>query len=504
MSCRMSIIVVLIQHLNNSTPQQLKMQAKQSNYLLGISFVSTIGGFLFGYDTAIISGCNTFLEQHFALTSAMLGWVVSSALLGTIFGCVIAGSITDWLGRKKALLLAALCLTLSALGSMLPPQFLGDLQQAHWWTADMDFAFNWLIGVRIIGGIGVGVTSVVAPIYISELSLPENRGRMVSLYQFSITLGILLAFLVDWLVLNQAGSAAGVVSEEASNVWRWLFVEELWRGMFGTELPIALLFLLLLLVVPETPRWLITKGQQEKAMEIMVKLNGPELAKTQMAEIQEMEKEEKGGFKELLQPFLRRPLIIGILLPMFSHLSGIAAIMYFAPNIINESIQSVESAFLGAVLVGLVNCVFTFVAILNIERFGRRKLLLIGVTGAFIALAGVALLFALGSSYVIIPLLMYVASFAFSFGPIVWVIISEIFPTRIRGLAVGIGSFSLMVTGFFITLTNPILIDTVNPSGTFFIYAILTLPAIWFIWKFVPETKGKTLEEIEKYWRDKV
>jgi len=222
-----------------------------------------------------------------------------------------------------------------------------------------------------------------------------------------------------------------------------------------------------------------------------------------MEEIKEMVEAKPGGIKELLQPFLRIPLWIGILLPMFSHLSGIAAIMYFAPNIINESIQSVESAFLGAVLVGIVNCAFTFVAIMNIEKFGRRKLLLIGVIGAFISLSGVGVLFAMGSKFVIIPLLMYVASFAFSFGPIVWVIISEIFPTRIRGLAVSLGSFSLMLTGFVITLTNPILIKTVMPSGTFFIYAALTLPAIWFIWKFVPETKGKTLEEIEKFWRKK-
>jgi SP family arabinose:H+ symporter-like MFS transporter len=478
------------------------MTTKKSNYLLGISFVSTIGGFLFGYDTAIIAGCNAFLEQQFELSAAMLGWVVSSALLGTIFGCIVAGTITDRLGRKKALILAAICLTVSATGSMLPPQFLGDLDKAFWITGDADLAFNFLIIVRIIGGIGVGITSVVAPIYISELSLPENRGKMVSLYQFSITLGILLAFLIDWVVLNQAGEAAGIISSEASGFWNWLFVDELWRGMFGTEIPIALLFLILLFLVPETPRWLITKGKYEKAMEIMVKINGKEQAALQMAEIKEMTKTESGGFKELLQPFLRIPLWIGILLPMFAHLSGIAAIMYFAPNIINESIQSVESSFLGAVLVGVVNCAFTFVAILNIEKFGRRKLLLIGVSGAFISLSGVGILFAVGSQFVIIPLLMYVASFAFSFGPIVWVIISEIFPTRIRGLAVSIGSFSLMVTGFVITLTNPILLETILPSGTFFMYAALTLPAIWFIWKYVPETKGKTLEEIEKYWRD--
>ena len=432
----------------------------------------------------------------------MLGWVVSSALLGTIFGCVIAGTITDRIGRKKALILASVCLTISAFGSMLPPQFLGDLDKAVWITSDIDFAFNFLIIVRVIGGIGVGITSVVAPIYISELSLPQNRGKMVSLYQLSITLGILLAFLIDWIVLIQAGNEAGIISSEPSGIWNWLFVDELWRGMFGTEIPIALSFLILLFFVPETPRWLVTKGRHEEAMEIMVKINGKEYAEIQMAEIEEMTKAETGGIKELLQPFLRIPLLIGVLLPMFAHLSGIAAIMYYAPNIINESIQSVESAFLGAVLVGIVNSAFTFVAILYIEKFGRRKLLLIGVIGAFISLSGVGILFALGSQYVIIPLLLYVASFAFSFGPIVWVIISEIFPTRIRGLAVSIGSFSLMVTGFVITLTNPILIETIMPSGTFFVYAALTLPAIWFIWKFVPETKGKTLEEIEKYWRE--
>ncbi len=475
-----------------------------SIYLIAISFVSTIGGFLFGYDTAIISGCNSFLQSHFELTPAMLGWVVSSALLGTILGCIISGTITDRFGRKKALILAALSLTVSAIGSMLPPQFLGNPENAVWLTSNTDSAFNMLILVRVIGGIGVGITSVVAPIYISELTLPKNRGKIVSIYQLSITLGILLAFLMDWIILSQAGDAAGVITEEGSSgFFRWLFVEEIWRGMFGTEIPIALLFFFLLLFIPESPRWLITKGRKEEAMKTMIKIGGKEQAEIEMAEVDEMVKVETGGFKELFAPFLRIPLLIGVLLPMFAHLSGIAAIMYFAPNIINEGIKSVESSFLGAVLVGVVNSVFTFIAILNIEKFGRRKLLLIGVIGAFISLSGVGILFAIGSNLIIIPLLFYVASFAFSFGPIVWVIISEIFPTRIRGLAVSIGSFSLMVTGFFITLTNPILIKTILPSGTFFLYAALTLPAIWFIWKFVPETKGKTLEEIEKFWRSK-
>ncbi len=260
---------------------------------------------------------------------------------------------------------------------------------------------------------------------------------------------------------------------------------------------------ILLFLIPESPRWLVTKGKSEEAMKTMIRIGGKEQAEEQMAEITEMVKLGSGRFRELFAPYLRIPLLIGIFLPMFSHLSGIAAIIYFAPNIINEAIHSVESSFLGAVLIGIVNSAFTFVAILYIEKFGRRKLLLIGVTGACISLAAVGILFAMGSTLVIIPLLVFSAGFSISYGPIVWVIISEIFPTRIRGLAVSIGSFSIMVTGFFITLTNPVLIDTILPSGTFFLYAGLTLPAIWFIWRFVPETKGKSLEQIEKFWREK-
>jgi len=478
------------------------MKKKTSLYVIALSFIASLGGFIFGYDTAIISGCNSFLQTHFNLSPALLGWVVSSALLGTILGCVISGAITDRIGRKKALILAALLLSISAMGSMLIPQFQGNLNNPLWITSDMDTSFTVLVIARVIGGIGVGITSVVAPIYISELTLPENRGKIVSIYQLSITLGILLAFLVDWIVLHAAGDAAGVITQNGSpKFFEWLFVDEIWRGMLGTEIPVALLFFILLLFTPESPRWLVANKREEEAMHTMVRIGGAEQAKVQLKEIREMIKEETGGFRELFSPVLRRPFLIGILLPMFSHLSGIAAIMYFAPNIINEAIASVESSFLGAVLVGLVNSAFTFVAIQFIEKSGRRKLLLIGVVGAFISLAGVGILFALGSSLIIIPLLCYVASFAFSYGPIVWVIISEIFPTRIRGLAVSIGSFSLMLTGFLITLTNPLLIESIMPSGTFFLYAGLTLPAIWFIWRFVPETKGKSLEEIEKYWK---
>jgi len=245
------------------------MKAKKSSlYVIGLSFIASLGGFLFGYDTAIISGCNSFLQMHFQLSPALLGWVVSSALLGTILGCIIAGTITDRFGRKRALILAALLLSISALGSMLTPQFQGNLDNSLWFTADLNNAFSFLVIARVIGGVGVGITSVVAPVYISELTLPENRGKVVSIYQLSITLGILLAFLIDWIVLHGAGDAAGVISESASpGFFEWLFVQEIWRGMLGTEIPVALLFLILLQITPESPRWLVANKRDVSAWE---------------------------------------------------------------------------------------------------------------------------------------------------------------------------------------------------------------------------------------------
>jgi len=257
------------------------MKKKSSLYVIALSFIVSLGGFLFGYDTAIISGCNSFLQMHFNLSAAMLGWVVSSALLGTILGCIIAGTITDRYGRRRALILAALLLALSAMGSMLTPRFQGNLDHPLWITSDMDAAFTMLVIARVIGGIGVGITSVVAPIYISELTLPENRGKIVSIYQLSITLGILLAFLVDWIVLHAAGDAAGVISQDAGPKFiEWLFVEEIWRGMLGTEIPVALLFFTLLLFTPESPRWLVANKREEEAMHTMVRIGGAEQAGT--------------------------------------------------------------------------------------------------------------------------------------------------------------------------------------------------------------------------------
>ncbi|AQT68756.1 D-xylose transporter [Anaerohalosphaera lusitana] len=490
--------------INTVSPGNDTSRPGSSFYLFGICFITTLGGFLFGYDTAIISGCNVFLESHFELTKNGLGWAASSALLGAIFGTMFAGYVADRAGRKPALIMASLCLVISATGSMLPPTFLSSPESFPWFSSGRASAFGFLIIARLIGGVGVGITYAISPLYIAEITLPKIRGMMVSVYQLSITMGILLAFLVDFLILRAAGDDAGIISAQASgSFWHWAFKAEIWRGMFGTEIPIALAFFLLLFLAPESPRWLIGQGRKENAMRILTRIGGENQARKEMAELDKVLQQEEGKFTELFHPYLRIPLMIGILLPIFSHLSGIAAIMYYAPNILNESMQSSESSFMGAVLVGLVNMLFTFVAIRKIDKFGRRKLLLTGVLGVFISLACVGILFLLGSKWVIIPLLIYVACFAFSYGPVVWTVIGEIFPTRIRGRAAALGAFSLSVTSFLITQTNPVLFEKISPAGTFFLYAGFTVPAIWFIWKYVPETKGRTLEEIEQTWLSK-
>ncbi len=454
-------------------------------YLSAVCFITTLGGFLFGYDTAIVSGAIGFVKQQFALNADWEGWVVSSAVFGCIFGSAVAGSLTDMFGRKKILIAAAILLVISCVWCIFPN------------------SVYTLVIARIIGGLGVGITSMAAPVYISEISPPHLRGRLVSFYQLSITLGILLSFFANSIILHFAGDEIG---SSGQGLFHWIFKAELWRGMFGTEAIPATMFLLMLMVIPESPRWLAKQGRRDRAFEILVRVCGTDEAKKEMSDIEEMLSSESGSFFELFQARFRRPLLIGLMLPVFAHLSGIAAVMYFAPKILSEAGLSIGGAFGGAVTVGFINSFFTILAIWKIDKIGRRPLLLTGITGAFVSLLMVAVLFHLKLEqkiWVLVPLLCYVAFFAFSYGPGVWVVISEIFPTKVRGRAVGAGALALWITAFVISQTLPRLIEGIGAGNTFFVYAFLTAPAILFVWTMIPETKGKSLEQIERHWNER-
>jgi SP family arabinose:H+ symporter-like MFS transporter len=456
-------------------------------YLIVISLITTIGGFSFGFDTTIASGAIGFIKNQFALNANWEGWVVSSALFGCIAGAALAGPLTDKFGRKIILVLAAIFLTISCIWCMFPP------------------SPSWLVIARIIGGIGIGITSMAAPVYISEIAPAKLRGRLVSFYQLSITLGILFAFFVNTIILYCAGDKAGIVTQQKESFFNWIFVSQLWRGMLGTEAIPAVLFLLLLVVIPESPRWLAEKDRCDEAMDILIRINGTTEAQKEMSDINEIIKQQTAGLKQLFEPMFRRPLMICIMLPMFAHLSGVAAILYFAPKILTQAGLSLGGSFGASITIGLINFIFTFLAIWKIDKFGRRPLLLGGIFGAFVSLLTVGILFRLNITHkylVLIPILTYIACFAFSFGPGVWVVISEVFPTRTRGVAVGVGAFALWITAFLISQTLPKLIESVGAGNTFLIYAFLTAPALWFVYSIIPETKGKTLEEIEIHWFD--
>lgn len=452
-------------------------------YLVLICLTAALGGFLFGFDTAVISGVVGFVKGEFGMSAAMEGWFVSCALLGCIIGVAAAGKLSDSYGRKKVLLLSALLFTISALGCMLVKQ---------------EF---WLISFRFVGGLGIGVASMVSPLYISEFSPARLRGRMVTLYQLAITIGILIAYFSNASLLNF--STTNVFQE---GFFHWIISEHVWRSMLGMGLIPALIFLICLFFIPESPRWLMMKKREGEAKDLLGKINDEKTTMQEVAAIKASFVEEKGGLKELLSPVYRAALIIGILLPFLSQVSGINAVIYYGPRILDEAGFTLGSAFGGQVTIGIVNVIFTFVAIFTVDKWGRKPLLMLGVSLAIIALVSIGILFRLNvieGPWILLLILLYIASFAFSFGPVVWVIIGEIFPTSIRGRAMALGTLSLWVANFFVGQLTPMMLDGIGPAGTFWIFAILCSPTLWLVWKLIPETKGRSLEEIEEHWKNK-
>jgi len=457
--------------------------SKQGNLslLLMLSSVAALGGFLFGFDTAVISGTISFVKTQFGMNAVAEGWFVSSALLGCIIGVSMAGLLSDKFGRKKIMILSASLFFISAMGC--------SISANH----------TILIIYRLIGGIGVGVASMVSPLYISEISPAKYRGRMVSLYQLAITIGILTAYFTNAWVQSLSQN-----HEVYSNKWLQLMINaEVWRGMFALEMFPALLFLFFLVFIPESPRWLTKAGKQKNALHILSRINGSTIAQKEIEDIRESLSAGRTSLKILFGKGFRMALFIGIAIALLQQFSGINAIIYYGPRILNDAGFSLSNALGGQVIIGLVNVLFTFGAILTIDKFGRRPVLIVGVICILINLIIVGILFKANVSSgvgLMTFILLFIASFAFSFGPIGWVIISEIYPTEIRGRAMSIATLSLWVGTWLVGQFVPWLLENIGPAYTFWLFAFLVFWTIPLTIKLVPETKGKSLEEIKKIW----
>ena len=440
-------------------------------YLALIAGVAALGGLLFGYDTAVISGAVGFLQEHFHLNAGLTGWAASSALVGCIAGATIGGPLSDRFGRKPLLLACALVFAVSGLLTAL--------------AAGM----GWFVSARFLGGIAIGAVSVVSPLYIAEVAPEAVRGRLVSLYQLAIVTGILLTFFINLLIQRQG-----------NEVWNAAYG---WRWMLGSLCLPAALFACLTALIPESPRWLLKMGRAAQAGVILERIGGPAAAAQEMQEIEGSLRMGKSSLRELLAPGYRRALLIGIVLAAACQFSGINAIMYYAPEIFKSIGVGRDAAFTETISVGVVNLLFTFVGIRLIDRAGRRPLLIGGSLVQVLALGAVGLAFAggRGGPALLLPILAFIAAFAAGMGPVPWVVISEIFPTRIRGQAMSVATLVLWASAFVVSQTFPILHQEIGSAKTFWIYAVCSLAGLMFVLRAVPETKGRSLEEIERAWQ---
>ncbi|MFS4418205.1 sugar porter family MFS transporter [Maribacter sp. 2307ULW6-5] len=450
-----------------------------------LALIAALGGFLFGYDTAIISGTIGFVKTQFGLSTAMEGWYVSSALVGTILGVLVAGLLSDRYGRKNMLIMSGIFFAASAVGCVISG------------------SFQSLVMYRLLGGLGVGVASMLSPLYISEIAPAKNRGRLVALYQLAITLGILCAYFANAYLLSVSESAPSL---EASGFWYKISVAEVWRVMLGSETIPALVFLLLLLAIPKSPRWLASKGKIEEAQRILRGFMSQEEADMEIKQVREVLSRKSLGIKSVFNGPFRLAMIIGIGLAFLGQLSGINAIIYYGPRILEEGGIPLGEALGSQVIIGLVNVIFTFVALWKIDKIGRKPLLIYGIIGMTISLLMVGTLFYLevNNTYLLMTfILTFLACFSFSFGPVLWVLLSEIYPLKIRGAAMSIATLAVWLGATFIGQMTPWLLENLLPHGTFWFFAIFMVPAMYLVVKILPETKGKSLEEIEDYWLKK-
>ena len=455
-------------------------------YLIFLSVVAALGGFLFGYDTAVISGTIAQVTQLFQLDTLQQGWYVGCALVGSIVGVLFAGILSDKLGRKLTMVISAVLFSTSALGCAL--------------SAD----FTQLVVYRIIGGVGIGVVSIVSPLYISELAVAQYRGRLVSLYQLAVTVGFLGAYLVNYQLLAWAESGTQLSVDWLNKV----FITEVWRGMLGMETLPAILFFIIIFFIPESPRWLIVRGKELKAVNILDKIyNSITEAKSQLKETKSvLTSETRSEWSLLMKPGIFKAVIIGVCIAILGQFMGVNAVLYYGPSIFEKAGLSGGDSLFYQVLVGLVNTLTTVLALVIIDKVGRKKLVYYGVSGMVVSLILIGLYFLFGDSlgvsslFLLIFFLFYVFCCAVSICAVVFVLLSEMYPTKVRGLAMSIAGFALWIGTYLIGQLTPWMLQNLTPAGTFFLFALMCVPYMLIVWKLVPETTGKSLEEIERYW----
>jgi sugar porter (SP) family MFS transporter len=438
---------------------------KTTWYVIAITVVAAIGGLIFGFDTAIVAGATRYMKEQFSLNSLQEGWAVSVVLIGCMFGAGLAGPVSDKIGRRRFMLISAVLFFVSAIGCALPR------------------TITEFVIFRFVGGLGIGSAAVLSPLYIAEVSPARIRGALVSVNQMAIVTGILLAYFVNWIFAG-AGPAN-------------------WRYMYAMGAVPSILFFLLLLRVPESPRWLVKRDREGEATRVLTQVDSAEAAAVGIREIKETLTLEEGSFRELFRPGFRRPIFIAIVLAVFQQITGINAILYYAPRIFESAGFGRMSAIGQSTIIGFANMIFTVVAIVLADRVGRRPLLLVATAGMGLSLAllGAAFKFQfLPPSALLFVILLYIAFFASAMGPLVWVVMAEIFPIRMRGAAMGLATLILWLADFVVTLTFPIISDKLNASAAFWIYGVMCALDLIFMIFYLPETKGKSLEEIERQW----
>lgn len=474
---------------------------KGGGYIIFLATVAAIGGILFGYDTAVISGTIGSVTGQFGLDTMQQGWYVGCALIGSIIGVLFAGTLSDTIGRKKTMIIAAALFSICSIGCAFSASFIQ------------------LVCFRIVGGIGIGVVSIVAPIYISEVSTAEKRGTLVSLYQLAVTVGFLAAYLVNFCIQDAAQG-----TDYTSAAMQHLLKDEMWRGMLGSMVFPALLYLIVIFFIPESPRWQIVKGRTDMAAKTLARIySGSSGNKTHYGtgahENTEVERlisqtresiagETKSEWKALLQPGILKAVIIGSAIAILGQFMGVNAVLYYGPSIFEQAGLSSGDSMFSQVLVGAVNMVTTVIAVFIIDKVGRKQLVYWGVSGMIISLVMIGLYFlaadswGLGNGFLLAFFLFYVFCCAISISAVVFVLLSEMYPNSVRGRAMSVAGLALWVGTYLIGQLTPWMLANLTPAGTFFLFAAMCIPYMLIMWKAVPETTGKTLEEIEKYWRE--